>query len=137
MSYDKIELLNTKDGIRVLINDEDLISLLHDYEKPFAEKEDSPSIAGRYSPVLARDFLSTSYSTDSDGDLILFDCECGVGGCWPMVMRIIRMKDAVVWSDFQQPFRDETSHDFWDYSNFEPFNFRTNEYDEQLSKLNK
>lgn len=54
-----------------------------------------------------------------------------------MVVRVTKKEDAVIWTDFQQPHRDETSHSFWDYSDFGPFRFKASEYDEQLSKIGK
>lgn len=135
-SYDEIELTDGPHGVTVSINGKNLIDMLRDYEKPFTEKEDPSPKPGGYMPVLNTSFLTKSFISDDDDDLLLFRCsDCGEDGCWPMVVKVSGDEDSVVWSDFLQPHRDKSSRNYWDYSHFGPFRFKIDAYSDQLSAI--
>ncbi|MEV0331757.1 hypothetical protein [Nocardia sp. NPDC050717] len=57
-------------------------------------------------------------------------CSCGELGCWPLLTRITRTGDLVVWDQFEQPHRPMR-----DYTTFGPFLFDRNRYDEAVEAL--
>lgn len=131
-----LTLVNSSKGVEIYINDVDLIDLLREYEMPFADNEKPSPEPGGYAPISYEEFLKNAYVTDSDDDLLLYKCsDCGEPGCWPMVVKVKREGDKVIWSNFQQPHRDESSHNYWDYSSFGPFKFDLHQYDGLLSSL--
>jgi hypothetical protein len=74
-------------------------------------------------------FLSVADAGDDfrdQGKVTLLDCDCGNSGCWPLGVRIQRIADRVVWSEFENAYRP------WDYSRFGPFEFELKGYLEAL-----
>lgn len=129
--------------IHIYIDGKNLIHMLKSFEKTFAEREGSPNIAGAYSGLTAEftspghfmGFGEKDYGEDDDKIGIL-DCNCGCGGCWPFAVRITVSDDSVIWSDFEQPHRTVDSvAGLWDYSDFGPFVFSIQEYQNELSKI--
>ena len=66
------------------------------------------------------------------GSIYILGCECGEVGCWPLVCRVHKSTDEVIWDSFQQPHRPER-----DYSKFGPFLFERQQYHDALSALNR
>ena len=52
-----------------------------------------------------------------------------------MKIKAVDLEDKIIWTEFEQPHRAFDVHDFWDYTNFGPFNFDKKNYNEQLDKL--
>ncbi|MFD0864044.1 hypothetical protein ACFQ1M_17645 [Sungkyunkwania multivorans] len=125
---------------KILIDGIDLIELLNEFEKPFATKEGSPSIAGQYeglSPTtLHKNLLNlTDNSNSKDNKSDILDCDCGVWGCWAFMTKIEIIDEKVIWTDFEQLHRGKESHTHWDYSQFGPFEFDETEYNHELEKI--
>jgi len=55
---------------------------------------------------------------DQLGGIYVLGCDCGEVGCWPLICRLKRDGNVVVWDRFRNPFRPER-----DYSRFGPFVF--------------
>jgi hypothetical protein len=60
----------------------------------------------------------------------LLGCTCGELTCWPLVARILRHGELMVWDHFKQPNRPEL-----DYSSFGPFRFEVNQYRQAVAEL--
>ncbi len=124
-------------SVKILVNNTDIIDLLKELELTFTGSKD---IAGAYaglSPATLYKHLINpdEFDIDEDGKVAILECECGGEGCWPMKIKIIKIDNQVLWTEFEQPHRNLESHTFWDYSNFGPFTFEQAKYNEQLVKL--
>lgn len=131
--------------VRLLIDGQDLISMLQEFEKAFAKREGSPGIAGGYSGVSAAHtskdrFLGLcdlDYGEDEKKVAVL-ECQCGCKGCWPFAVKITVTDSSVRWSDFEQPHRStESVQAPWDYAGFGPFEFPKEEYLREIEKLDQ
>ena len=132
--------------VRLLIDGQDLISMLEEFERPLAIREGSPSrIAGRYSGVSAAHtpkdrFLGLcdlDYGEDQNKVAVL-ECQCGCEGCWPFAVKITVTDSSVLWSDFEQPHRStESAQTPWGYAGFGPFEFPKEAYLTEIEKLDK
>jgi len=139
---DRIEFIKVGSGagdeVRVLINSEDLIAMLANYEAPFAAAEKTPRLAGSYvglSPFVAlppsEHFFGDTGSCYYDRDLTeILTCECRTGGCWSLYCRIDATDDRVTWSAFEQPQREGE----WSYDSFGPFTFDRARYEMALDQ---
>lgn len=126
--------------IDIVVNERELPELVGELERPFAEVEGSPSIAGSYiglrpdqldgSP--GNHFLGSAHSHLSCGPeakTVLLGCECGEPGCWPLMARIDARPDAVIWADFEQPHRDD-----WQYGGLR-LTFDRRQYEAALAEI--
>jgi hypothetical protein len=115
-------------------------------ERPYAEREGAPEIAGEYTGLRAdrstcppaHHFLGNpSWDIYRYGEKIqVLVCECGEPGCGPLVCRIEVGDDRVVWSDFEQPHRSAPkSKRVWNYEGFGPFVFERAQYEAALEAL--
>ena len=129
--------------VRIFIDGRDLIEMLKKFEKPFADREGAPNIAGAYSglpePAATTErFLGladTGYG-DCDDKVAVLECECGWEGCWPFAVRIEVSEATVVWTQFEQPHRGaHSAQPHWDYEGFGPFTFDKNQYLHEIKKL--
>lgn len=130
-------LFRTVDGkLTVSIDGKSLIELLAEFESPMATHEGSPSIAGQYVWLPADEETQQAYlgddNTRDDEKEIFLICDCGVPGCWPMLVRVSVDSEKIVWSDFEQPHRSEDSVKSWGYSEFGPFEFEIEKYTASL-----
>jgi len=135
------------DEVRVAIDGRDLVDLLKEHEAPFAEAEGSPSMAGAYSGLLARDVLLPSRHLYGEPELLFaYDCRaevlscghCGQPGCWPLVCEIVVTDQTVTWHRFEQIRRNgEEGGPIWRYEDFGPFRFDRGQYDGALSLLSE
>jgi hypothetical protein len=125
--------------VRVLIDAVDLVALARTIERPFADAEGHPDIAGGYGGLSVSDVAAPSrrlwgeYACYGDhGEKVaLLGCGgCGEEGCWPLAARIDRSNDTVTWSAFEQPHRPE-----WDLSALGPFVFDRHQYEAAISAL--
>ncbi len=139
----KIELTAAEKEVRIFVDGRDLIELLKEFERTFADREGAPKIAGAYSGLsesaaTKERFLGladTDYG-DSENKVAVLDCECGCEGCWPFAVKIEVAEDAVTWTQFEQPHRGaHSAQPQWDYEGFGPFVFDKNKYLHEIEKL--
>lgn len=122
------------DRVNVFINDENLIEILREYELPFSDKEiRKGELAGSYWWIY-KDTLLENLQSKKDKVYIL-GCKCGEEMCWPMRVTITEEDNKIIWSNFEQPYRDKNSKIFWDYTNFGSFTFDKENYQSELKKL--
>lgn len=145
---DKIELkrrlrspADTTQGfeeVRIFVNGIDLAALAGEVERPYAEAEGHPDIAGQYAglpPDLAylpsRHLLGkpVSESAAAATHTPLLRCECGEWGCWPLLADVVVKEASVQWRDFRQPHRPA-----WDYRGLGPFVFDRAKYEVALNR---
>jgi hypothetical protein len=130
--------------LRLLIDGQDIVSMLKRYEGPLAKREGSPNIAGAYSGLSATHTPRDSFLGvrdldygDAEDKVAVLECECGCEGCWPFAAKITVTDSSVRWSDFEQPHRtDDSVQPSWDYSDFGPFEFEKQQYLNEIDKLN-
>lgn len=111
------------------INGQSLIDIIKEIELQY-----EPDIAGSYDgyrPDLLLNELNKGLHQDTYKTKIL-ECECGVDGCWSLLMKVSKTENTIVWSNFNQPLRDN-----WDYSSLPSFEFNKDEYDIAIGQLNK
>jgi hypothetical protein len=56
--------------------------------------------------------------------------QCGEVDCWPLIARITKIGDTVVWNRFEQPHRPNR-----DYSSFGPFIFDAEQYKSAVAEI--
>lgn len=121
----------------IFIDGRDLIEMLREFERPFAEKENAAHRAGEYEglePWLLHSNL-TGTSTWYNNQRIVLECICGCTGCWDFFAEVIEDDTKVIWTHFLNAHRGPKSDHFWDYSAFKDFCFDKEEYDQELTKL--
>ncbi len=132
-----------KAGVEIDINGASMIDLVRAIEAPFAHAEGHPKIAGQYSGLSAsshlppsRHFWGEFESGVSRDKVQLFGCgDCGEIACWPLLARITLTPTQVIWSDFEQPHRNDPEETaVWRYDEFGPFVFDRVEYEAALSR---
>lgn len=84
-----------------------------------------------YGP-LDRYFMAESAGSHWEdlGGFYLLGCQCGEVGCWPLVGRIMKIGNTVVWDTFRQPHRPDR-----DYSGFGPFTFDAEQYKTVVNEI--
>lgn len=120
---------------RILVDGNDLIKSLESIEKPYAEAEGHPELAGMYFCPIdrmlppSRHLLgeSAAFLDNEDGRSIILLCDCSNLGCWDFDCKITVAEQVVTWSDFRQRTRPE-----WDYSKLGSFVFDRQEYERVL-----
>jgi hypothetical protein len=135
------DLFKAFNEVQLFIDGVNLTDILKEIEKPSAEKEKNPEIAGHYIGLnlqfLKKDhFLcsDSSYGKDQNKTALL-DCPCGCEGCWTSAAEILELEDTILWTDFEQIYRNgEITDDIWDYQNLK-FEFKKNQYLKELGKL--
>lgn len=136
----EIELLPPNEwGARVALMRVDgrpLLDLVAEAEAPIAAAAGQPHLAGKYGYLNGADVVYPSRHLLGEaarsllkyGDKVsVLECECGCEGCWPLLVRITVINDAVIWSDFQQPHRDS-----WAYPATLRLVFDRNQYERAL-----
>ncbi|MBU5351149.1 hypothetical protein KQI74_02585 [Paenibacillus barcinonensis] len=129
--------------ISIYVNDESLIERMKRYEAQF-----EPEIAGLYEGLntdlvdhIEAHFTGRLQEDDIfnyEGKTLVLGCNCGLPGCWPLLVKITETGDSIIWSHFEQPHRTEDSAGgYWDYSNFPPLHFQKREYIEQLNNISR
>jgi hypothetical protein len=92
-----------------------LLDLIREIEAPIAAEAGQPDLAGTYGYLNAVDVMAPSRHLlgraarpllEYGEKVSVLECECGCEGCWPLLVRITVIGDEVIWSDFQQPHRD-------------------------------
>src|SRR4051794_39068212 len=121
-------------GVEIVLDGVGLIDRLRQIERPFAEREGSPQLAGEYAWLSARTtflpsrhFLGDTRPCLRDGeDVVLLVCPCGCEGCWDFVCRISVAAETVTWDGFRQV------HRRWDYSSLGRLVFDRQQYEHAL-----
>ena len=124
-------------GISILVNSRPLGELAREIERPFADAEGHPELAGGYLGLSWGDisespehFLgSPSAVCFEDGDTVLMGCVCGQWECWPLTADIAIDDTSVQWSHFRNGHRD------WDLTGLGPFTFDLGQYKSALAIL--
>lgn len=104
---------------------------LIDYIREVEERFDN-TLAGSYdaiSPDHLLDELSKGSFLDTTRSRIL-ECECGVAGCWPLLMKVTPTDKTIKWHGFIQYNKDN-----WDYSALQIFEFDKMQYNSALDDL--
>lgn len=121
--------------IVVRVNGELLQDLARVVERPRADAEGHPDLAGSYAGLDPRivepdHFLSRpTEQWFEDRDTVLLDCECGFPGCWPLASIVTVEPTSVTWSGFLNGRRG------WDLGALGPFVFDRRQYESALSSL--
>ena len=118
------------DVVRILVDDSDLIDLARRVERPFANAEGHPDIAGGYDGLMPSEWLALPERYSTDDRVAVLACACGEIGCWPLRVRVVIEDDRVTWTDFQQPYRES-----WDLSTLGPFVFDRAQYDREVMRI--
>jgi hypothetical protein len=128
-------------AVHISIDGRSLVDVLREVERPFADAEGFPEIAGSYAGLPAEVALPPSRLFLGEPDEVLQDgertqilgCTCGAWGCWPLLTRISVSPDRVVWSDFANPHRGPDSRaSHWRYESVGPFEFSRAAYEAEL-----
>lgn len=126
-----------KENVQININGENLIEIIKRVEIQYDK-----SIAGEYKGLppeivfypskhlLGITHQDLDYHDDKSPILI---CECGVAGCWDLIVKISLSDQTVTWSEFEQPHRGpESAGGYWNYKSLRPFVFDRKQYEAEL-----
>jgi hypothetical protein len=127
--------------VEIEVNGRPLAEVVGEVERPFAEAEGHPSIAGSYLGLVrwqlagtpSEHFMGTPDSHLHCGPkhkTVLLGCVCGEPGCWPLMARIEVEPTTVAWGDFEQPHRA----DRWSHGELR-FEFERRSYESALAAL--
>lgn len=117
---------NLNDHIALpMVNGRSLI----DYVKEI-EAEYNSGLAGLYDGIRPDRLLKGLKNAAPGGESYILECDCGVPGCWPVVMYIMQTENSYIWKNFRHDHRDE-----WDYSNMPIFEFDREQYEKALDTL--
>lgn len=119
----------------IYIDGRNIIEMLAEYERPFAEQEGAPEIAGAYEGLSPAILLDNFMASSHEDKLTIVDCPCNVPGCWPLMVTVQEVEGDIIWTDFEQLHRGEDSHEYWDYRHFGSFVFDKNKYIHEMQKL--
>jgi hypothetical protein len=140
--FDSIAFAPGAEGPEIVVNGQPLIERLREVERPFAEREGSPLIAGGYGPLPAAALLANLTGQPDriferrDGKVTLLVCNCGCEGCWDFIAEIEERDDEVVWRGFEQIHRPLSDPDrAWRYDELGELVFRRSDYDAAVSRL--
>ena len=118
-----------------IIDGHELTDMIHAFERDHRMEERAVSYGGlipsffKFGP-LRRHFLGQWEFAEPRRKVPLLGCNCGEWGCWPLMARITVQGGAVVWNEFEQPYRKER-----DYSGFGPFTFDVAQYQKALATV--
>jgi hypothetical protein len=128
--------------VDISVNGEDLAAVIGRIERPFADAEGNPSLAGQYLGLeLGADLRSTRsrHFLGGEGSNLLCEptthttlmrcAECGDLWDWPLMARVALFERFVIWSDFVQPHRAGK----WRYD--VKFTFEREQYEDALHHL--
>lgn len=127
--------------LAIEIDGTSLVELTAAVEKPYAQAEGHPRLAGAYAGLsrfamspeeLEGHLLGAPVLESDDGSVVLLGCECGDWGCWPLSARIHLDRNTVRWSDFRNGHRGG-----WDLSALGPFVFDRERYETAVRKTAK
>ena len=111
------------------VDGRDIRELAAEVERPFADADKQPDLAGQYSLMEEPEVRHWS-QTDPDGveTVWLAGCECGEAGCWPLEARVVRSAIEVKWDLFTQPHRRH-----WTYEDLGGFAFQRVQFEDAFA----
>lgn len=112
--------------VQILLDGSDFIEMLKEIEKPFAEAEGKPHLAGDYGYVSPK-HLYRELTKDTEGAELLCCGGCGVSGCWSVLVVVKEDEEYVYWENFEQNHRD------WIYNL--SYKFAKAEYEQAMEQL--
>jgi hypothetical protein len=139
--FDSIEFAPSGRGPKIVVNGQALVERVREVERPFAEREGAPDIAGGYMPLPAASLLANLTGRPAPvfvygRKVTLLVCNCGCEGCWEFVAEVERRDDEVVWRGFEQVHRPLSDPDrAWHYDDLGELVFRRSDYDAALGRL--
>ena len=139
-------------SVRYLVNGRDLLASVREVERPYAESEGHPKLAGDYAPLplywihdspeyfLGNDVAPTRWP--GSPWTVLYACaSCGEVGCWPLLVTIEVADRLVRWSGFRQQYRapagdaSKPTATVWEYNALGPFEFDRSSYEAEVRRL--
>ncbi len=121
-----LELRPGEQGVEVRIDGHDLRDLVRAVELPQATADGQPDLAGSYGGLPPDEW---PHPAAHGKDVMVLGCTCGVTECWPLLVRITRAADAVVWDGFRQPRRA------WSHEGLGPFTFDRTQYEAAVAAV--
>ena len=126
-------------ALQIKIDGRCLIERLRYHELPYATREGSPGLAGNYGhPRITSHYLQ-GIAGLVKGPTVrfpLFNCECELLNCWPLLTSISIEGDRVYWRRFENRSRSEFGGDgYWDYGQFGSFCFERSAYEAEISRI--
>ena len=122
---DWVEDSSVKEVVEIYINGKEIIEILKEIEIPFANNEGHISIAGAYGHLTPNELYSELM--DSEESALVCCGDCGLIGCWAVVINVEMDEDYVYWKEFRHNHRD------WEYNI--SFKFHRTEYENVLKKI--
>ena len=118
----------------IYINGQEIIPLLKKIEEPYAAKEGHFDIAGAYGHRLPQElyeeltevFCEGTYAHEEGVELLCCG-DCGLSGCWSIVVYVKQDENYVYWYKFRQNHRE------WEYNL--SYKFEKNVYMQALKQL--
>ena len=118
--------------VEIIIDDQDLLERVMAVEKPMAEAEGKPGLAGAYSYLPAdEDHVRSLLPCPGGEKVMVLQCPCGEPGCWPLLVSINADASVVTWRAFTQPHRSLGAQ-AWIYSGLGPFQFERKAYEKEI-----
>lgn len=138
MNEIRFDIQHNNDGNLVVpvIDGKSLISILKDFELPFAKKEGSKKIAGSYSGLFASSVKPPSrylYGEELgrlNKKTPILICTCLFGGGWDFIADIELTEEVVIWKNFEQPYRKN-----WNYAELGVFTFDRKQFENALKEI--
>ena len=118
--------------LHILINGQSLIDLVRPVERPFAELEGKPDLAGQYGWLSDVDCEIQHLKIE---ECMVMGCNCGIPDCWPLTTQVSLDEDIVCWSGFRNCHRAEGHTHAWDHSALGPFTFDRQQYETAVREM--
>jgi len=119
---------NLNDTVAIpFINGRSIIDIIKEVEVNY-----EPNIAGAYDGIrpnlLLRELKDGSIHDTTKARVL--ECDCGVDGCWSLLVKVSQDDQTVSWSEFNQIHREH-----WDYASLGAFVFSKDEYLKALDTI--
>lgn len=121
----------------ILVDGRDLVEIVSEVERPFAEAEGTPGLEGGYIGLEPEMVLPPSrhFWGVGGGRTDIYRCGgCGIGGCWDLSVVIEVDEETVRWSQFLQGHRGPWSKVHWDYAALGELVFDRKQYENALEQ---
>jgi len=116
--------------VEIYINGENFRDKVRDVERPFAEAEGNPGIAG-HATITPRELYESLHNDYLEFDSVsIFGCSCGVIDCWPLDVVVDVGTKTVTWYGFNMYHREK-----WDYADLGKIVFDKQQYFREVDKL--
>ena len=122
-------------AVEIYINGREFVDILKECEKPFADSEGHPNLAGSYGHnvpkilycALSEAVKEGTYSNKYGAELLCCR-DCGIPGCWSVLAMISEDDDFVYWKSFSHNHRKMWKYDL-------SFRFVKADYEKEMEKL--